>query len=75
MLKRLTHTGSTLRIRSVAEKATIAQALEERVLPLLVQGRCRPVMDSTFTLDRVRDAHARMDGGEHIGKIVLTTGT
>ncbi len=72
MLKRLTHTGSTLRIRSVAEKALIARALEERVLPLLAQGRCRPVMDSTFSLDRVRDAHARMDGGEHIGKIVLT---
>ncbi|HEX2554793.1 MAG TPA: NAD(P)H-quinone oxidoreductase [Microvirga sp.] len=72
MMKRLTHTGSTLRIRSVAEKAAIARALEERVLPLLGQGRCRPVMDSTFALDAVRDAHARMDGGEHIGKIVLT---
>ncbi|MDQ4137034.1 MAG: NAD(P)H-quinone oxidoreductase [Pseudomonadota bacterium] len=72
MMKRLTHTGSTLRARSVAEKAAIARALEERVLPLLAQGRCRPVMDSTFPLEAVRDAHARMDGGEHIGKIVLT---
>jgi NADPH2:quinone reductase len=71
MMKRLTHTGSTLRIRSVAEKAAIAGALEERVLPLLAEGRCRPVMDSTFALDAVRDAHARIDGGEHIGKIVL----
>ena len=72
MLKRLTHTGSTLRARSVAEKAAIAQALEAKVLPLLAQGRCRPVMDSQFPLDRVAEAHARMDGGEHIGKIVLT---
>ncbi len=71
MLKRLTHTGSTLRSRSVAEKASIAQDLETRVLPLLAEGRCKPVMDSTFTLDDVAKAHARMDGGEHIGKIVL----
>jgi NADPH2:quinone reductase len=72
MLKRLTHTGSTLRSRSVTEKATIAQALETRVLPLLAQGMCRPVMDSRFALDEVRAAHARMDQGAHIGKIVLT---
>lgn len=71
MLKRLTHTGSTLRSRSVAEKAVIAQALETHVLPLLEQDRCKPVMDSTFALDGVAEAHARMDGGEHIGKIVL----
>jgi NADPH:quinone reductase len=72
MLKRLTHTGSTLRSRSVAEKAAIARALEAKVLPLLAEGRCRPIMDSRFPLDRVAEAHARMDGGEHIGKIVLT---
>jgi NADPH2:quinone reductase len=72
MLKRLTHTGSTLRSRSVAEKAAIARALEDKVLPLLTQGRCKPVMDSTFAFDDVAKAHARMDGGEHIGKIVLT---
>ena len=71
MLKRLTHTGSTLRPRSVAEKAAIAQALEAKVLPLLAEGRCRPAMDSTFPLDEVVEAHRRMDGGEHIGKIVL----
>jgi NADPH2:quinone reductase len=71
MLKRLTHTGSTLRIRSVAEKAAIARALADNVLPLLIQGRARPVMDSTFPLTEVARAHARMEGGEHIGKIVL----
>jgi NADPH2:quinone reductase len=71
MLKRLTHTGSTLRPRPVAEKAAIARALADKVLPLIAQGRCRPVMDSTFPLDEVVEAHRRMDGGEHIGKIVL----
>ncbi|HEU4519475.1 MAG TPA: NAD(P)H-quinone oxidoreductase [Microvirga sp.] len=71
MLKRLTHTGSTLRSRPVAEKAAIAAALADRVLPLLAGGRCLPVMDSEFPLERVADAHRRMDGGEHIGKIVL----
>jgi NADPH2:quinone reductase len=72
MLKRLTHTGSTLRSRTVEEKAAIARALEEKVMPLLAEGRCKPVMDSTYPLDEVAKAHARMDGGEHIGKIVLT---
>ncbi len=71
MLKRLTHTGSTLRSRTVAEKAVIARALEDKVLPLLAGGRCRPVMDSTFALTDVAKAHARMDAGEHVGKIVL----
>jgi len=71
MLKRLTHTGSTLRSRSVAEKAAIAEALEAKVLPLLEEERCKPVMDSTFALDDMSKAHARMDAGEHIGKIVL----
>jgi len=72
MVKRLTHTGSTLRPRSPAEKAEIAEALEDKVWPLLEQGRCRPVMDSTFAFEDVAKAHARMDGGQHIGKIVLT---
>lgn len=71
MLKRLTHTGSTLRSRSISEKAAIAEALEAKVLPLLAQGRCQPVIDSTFALEDVAQAHARMDGGEHVGKIVL----
>jgi NADPH:quinone reductase len=72
MLKRLTHTGSTLRPRTVAEKAAIARALEAKVLPLLAKGLCKPVMDSTFAFEDVAEAHARMDGGAHIGKIVLT---
>jgi NADPH2:quinone reductase len=72
MVKRLTHTGSTLRPRSLAEKAAIARALEAKVLPLLARGEVKPVIDSTFPLEAVAQAHARMEAGEHIGKIVLT---
>jgi NADPH2:quinone reductase len=74
MMKRLTLTGSTLRPRSVAEKASIAGALRERVWPLLAQGRCKPLVDSTFPLVQAAQAHRRMESGEHIGKIVLVTG-
>ncbi|TKI06004.1 NAD(P)H-quinone oxidoreductase [Martelella alba] len=69
--KRLTHTGSTLRPRSVAEKAIIADELREKVWPLLDEGRIRPQIDSTFPLQRACDAHALMEAGRHIGKIVL----
>jgi NADPH2:quinone reductase len=72
MLKRLTHTGSTLRARAVADKAAIAAALEKNVLPLLASGRVRPPIDSTFPLTQANGAHARMESGKHIGKIVLT---
>jgi NADPH2:quinone reductase len=72
MLKRLTHTGSTLRARAVADKAAIARAVENNVLPLIASGRVKPLIDSTFPLAQARAAHARMEGGQHIGKIVLT---
>jgi NADPH2:quinone reductase len=72
MLKRLTHTGSTLRARSVADKGAIARAVEEHVLPLVASGRVRPVIDSTFPLAQAAAAHARMETSQHIGKIVLT---
>jgi NADPH2:quinone reductase len=72
MMKRLTHTGSTLRARTVQQKAIVARGLEEKVLPLIAEGRCRPVIDSTFPLDEVAKAHARMEEGSHVGKIVLT---
>lgn len=72
MLKRLHHTGSTLRARSVADKAAIARAVEDKVLPWLASGRVRPVIDSTFPLVKAADAHARMESSVHIGKIVLT---
>jgi NADPH2:quinone reductase len=72
MLKRLHHTGSTLRSRSVPDKAAIAAAVEANALPLLASGKVRPVMDSTFPLVKAAEAHARMEASGHIGKIVLT---
>ncbi|UJX43938.1 NAD(P)H-quinone oxidoreductase [Xanthobacter sp. YC-JY1] len=71
MLKRLTHTGSTLRSRPVAEKAAIAAAIVEHVLPLIAAGKYRPVMDEIFPLTDAAGAHARMDASAHVGKIVL----
>jgi NADPH2:quinone reductase len=73
MLKRLTLTGSTLRIRTNAVKGRIARGVEEHVLPLLADGRVKVVIDSTFPLANAADAHRRMEVGSHIGKIVLTT--
>ena len=72
MMKRLVHTGSTLRSRPASEKAVIADALRTKVWPLIEAGRCKPVINSVFPLEDVANAHARMDGGEHVGKIVLT---
>ena len=71
MIKRLTHTGSTLRPRSNADKARMVAAIEAKVMPLLREGRVKPVMDSTFPLEKAADAHRRMETSEHIGKIVL----
>jgi NADPH2:quinone reductase len=73
MIKRLHHTGSTLRGRSVADKGRIAGAVEAKLMPLLRNGRIRTVVDSAFPLDRAADAHRRLESGQHIGKIVLTT--
>jgi len=72
MLKRLHHTGSTLRSRSVADKAAIARAVEEKVLPLLASGKVRPLLYKSFPLKDAAAAHALMESSTHIGKIVLT---
>jgi NADPH2:quinone reductase len=72
MMKRLHHTGSTLRPRSNADKAAMVRAIEAKVMPLLREGRVKPLMDSTFPLEKAADAHRRMESSEHIGKIVLT---
>ena len=72
MVKRLHHTGSTLRPRSNADKAAMVAAIEAKVMPLLREGRIKPLMDSTFPLEKAADAHRRMETSEHIGKIVLT---
>lgn len=74
MRKRLTHTGSTLRPRSVEFKGAIAAALREKVWPLLEERRVAPVMDMIFPLKEAWRAHERMEAGDHIGKIVLDVG-
>jgi putative PIG3 family NAD(P)H quinone oxidoreductase len=73
MRKCLTLTGSTLRSRSVAEKAMIADAVRRHVWPLIAAGRVRPPIYATFPLDRACEAHLLMESSQHIGKIVLTT--
>ncbi|WP_460450541.1 NAD(P)H-quinone oxidoreductase [Alsobacter sp. SYSU BS001988] len=72
MLKRLTHTGSTLRSRSPAEKAAIADQLVARVWPLIAAGTVKPVIHATFPFREAAKAHALMESSQHIGKIVLT---
>jgi len=72
MLKRQTLTGSTLRARSDAEKAQIAQAVRKTVWPWIASGAVRPLVDRRFALSDVQSAHALMDAGGHAGKILLT---
>ncbi len=70
--RRLTVTGSTLRPRPVEFKAHIAQALKTHVWPLLESKRIKPIVHATFPLEKACDAHAMMEAGEQIGKIILT---
>ncbi|MBB5052454.1 NADPH2:quinone reductase [Afipia massiliensis] len=72
MMKRLHHTGSTLRPRSVADKAAMVSAIEAKAMPWFADGRVKPLMDSSFPLKDASKAHARMETSQHIGKIVLT---
>src|SRR3984957_11981822 len=71
MLKRLHHTGSTLRSRAIPDKAAIARAVEHNVWPLIAAGKVRPVMDSSFPFAEAAKSHERMEASGHIGKIVL----
>jgi putative PIG3 family NAD(P)H quinone oxidoreductase len=71
MMRRLTLTGSTLRPRSDAFKAALADEIAQHAWPLFTEGELAPVMDQTFPLTEAAGAHARMEHGEHIGKIVL----
>ena len=74
MVKRLTHTGSTMRPQNLASKARIARALEEKVWPLLSAGSLKPVIHATFPLTEAAKAHAAMEEGSHVGKVVLAVG-
>jgi len=71
MIKRLTHTGSTLRPRSTGFKGRLADALEQLVWPIVESGQFRPVIDSTYPLAEAAKAHAHMESSRHIGKIML----
>ena len=71
MLKRLTWTGSTLRPRTIEQKAEIAGALEAKVWPLIAAGKIKPIVHSTFPLSEAAAAHSLMESSEHIGKIIL----
>lgn len=72
MLKQITLTGSTLRARSIEEKAALTETVRAKAWPLLENGRLKPIVDSTFPLKDAPAAHRRMDEGAHIGKIILT---
>lgn len=72
MLKRLTITGSTLRPRTVEQKAEIAAGLREKVWPLIEAGKVKPLIHKTFPLGEAAAAHALMESSTHIGKIILT---
>jgi len=72
MSKRLTITGSTLRIRSVAQKALVAERVRRNVWPLLEEKRVRPIIHATFPLADASEAHRMMETSQHIGKLVLT---
>ena len=74
MRRRLTLTGSTLRPRSVEFKTMVADEIATTVWPYVGGGRLKPVIDGVYQLDRAADAHARMDSGQHVGKVVLQVG-
>lgn len=71
MMKRLTITGSTMRARTTEEKASITQGLKNQVWPLLEQGQCIPMIYKTFNFEQIQNAHAALDTGEHVGKVVV----
>jgi len=71
MSKRLTIKGTVLRARSVEEKATATRLFAKHVVPLLAEGTVKPVVDRTYALDQIREAHQRMESNESFGKIVL----
>jgi putative PIG3 family NAD(P)H quinone oxidoreductase len=74
MMNRLTVTGSSLRGQSIAQKEKIAAALGREVWPRLAAGRMAPVVDSVYRFDQAAEAHRRLEGGGHVGKVVLTVG-
>ena len=74
MRKRLTITGTVLRTRSAEEKAAATRLFANQVVPLLALGVVQPIIDRTYRLDEIREAHARLESNESFGKIVLMMG-
>jgi NADPH:quinone reductase-like Zn-dependent oxidoreductase len=72
MRRRLTLTGSTLRARSVEFKSLVADELSQQVWPHVEAGRLKPIIDRTFPLGEAAAAHAYLEAGDHVGKVVLT---
>ncbi|HBR2755552.1 TPA: NAD(P)H-quinone oxidoreductase [Klebsiella pneumoniae] len=72
MLKRATVTGSTMRGRTAAEKQQIAEALRRHVWPLLEAGKCKPLIYASYPMAEIAEAHACLDSGQHLGKVVIT---
>ncbi len=72
MLKRATVTGSTMRGRTPAEKQQIAEALRRHVWPLLEAGKCKPLIYASYPMAEIAEAHACLDSGQHLGKVVIT---
>ena len=72
MLKRLTLTGSTLRSRPADEKARLTAAVEATAWPWVASGKVKPPVQAVFALEQAADAHAELEAGGHIGKIVLS---
>ena len=73
MRRRLTLTGSTLRARDINFKTMVRDEIAQTVWPYVEGNRLKPVIDQCFPLEQAAAAHARMESGDHIGKIVLTT--
>jgi NADPH:quinone reductase-like Zn-dependent oxidoreductase len=71
MQKRLVITGSTLRPRSADEKARLAGRIEAVVWPWIASGKLKPVIDRTFPLEEAAAAHAYLEAGAHLGKVML----
>ena len=72
MTRRLTITGSTLRPQSIEAKDALAEGLRHQIWPLLNDGTIEPIIHATFPLEQAAQAHAMMEEGAHIGKIILT---
>jgi putative PIG3 family NAD(P)H quinone oxidoreductase len=74
MMRRLVLTGSTLRSRSLAQKAVIAAGLRSQIWPLLDEGTVKPIIHATIPLEAARQAHEMMETSTHLGKILLLCG-